>query len=159
VAGAVTEPSSTGRNRPGAWVGGGLDLPGGECRLREASLRAAGNANSGQQKPMGESNRAAFLLVVGAVLSKMDRKNLVVDDDMRALLSRMTQKERLPPDRMDELLSMAIRKNHLSRDDVVEAIEIAIRELPERRRVAQAEVLRNLRQRVMKYRKSAGRRS
>jgi hypothetical protein len=127
--------------------------------LREASLRAAGNANSGQQKPMGESNRAAFLLVVGAVLSKMDRKNLVVDDDMRALLSRMTQKERLPPDRMDELLSMAIRKNHLSRDDVVEAIEIAIRELPERRRVAQAEVLRNLRQRVMKYRKSAGRRS
>jgi len=108
---------------------------------------------------MGESNRAAFLLVVGAVLSKMDRKNLVVDDDMRTLLSRMTRKERLPPDRMDELLSMAIRKNHLSRDDVVEAIEIAIRELPERRRVAQAEVLRNLRQRVMKYRKSAGRRS
>jgi hypothetical protein len=108
---------------------------------------------------MGESNRTAFLLLVGALFSKMDRKNLVFDDEMQALLSQVIRKQVLPNDRVDELLTMAIRKNHLSRDEVVQAIETAIRELPERHRVAQAEVLRNLRQRVMRYRKSADRRA
>ena len=108
---------------------------------------------------MAESTRTAFLLLVGALLSKMDRKHLVFDDELQVLLSELITKQPLPIDRMDELLTMAIRKNHLSRDEVVQAIETAIRELPENRRVAQAEVLRNLRQRVMRYRKSADRRS
>ena len=45
---------------------------------------------------MGESTRAAFLLLVGALLSKMDRKNLVFDDEMQALLSETMRKQLLP---------------------------------------------------------------
>jgi hypothetical protein len=115
--------------------------------------------SASNRKIMAEGTRTTFLLLVGALLSKMDSKNLVFDDEMQALLSQVIRKPLLPNDQMDELLMMAIRKNHLSRDEVVQAIETAIRELPERERVAQAEILRRLRQRVMKYRKSAGRRS
>jgi hypothetical protein len=65
---------------------------------------------------MGEKNRAAFLLVVGALLSKMDRKNLVFDDEMQPLLSRIVRKERLSDTVMDELLAMVIRKDFLRSD-------------------------------------------
>jgi hypothetical protein len=108
---------------------------------------------------MGEKNRAAFLLVVGALLSKMDGKNLVADDEMQTLLLQIIGANRPADDRMDALLTMAIRKDYLSRDEVIDAIEGAIRELPPQRRAVQAEALRNLRHRVMRYRKSAGRRS
>ncbi len=102
---------------------------------------------------MAESTRTAFLLLVGALLSQMDRKRLVFDDAMQALLLEAMRKQLLPSDHMDELLTSAIRSNLLTRDEVVYAIEFAIRELPERQRTNQAEVLRSLRQRVMRYRK------
>jgi hypothetical protein len=108
---------------------------------------------------MSERNRTAFLLLVGALVAKMDRKNRVFDEEMQVLLTEAIRQQLLPNDQMDQLLTMAIRKNHLSRDEVIQVIEVAIRELPERQRVAQAEVLRCLRQRIMRYRKSADRRS
>jgi hypothetical protein len=97
---------------------------------------------------MSEGNQTALLLLVEALLSTRDRKNVLFEDAVQALLSMITRKKVLPSAELEAQLSTMIRQKILAKDEIIEAIDDAAQRLLADR-PAEAEFLQALKRKIL----------